>query len=766
MRRRVLILLMGLILACIPSSGQKVGLVLSGGGAKGMAHIGVIRALEENGIPVDFIAGTSMGAVIGSLYAMGYSPDEMVNLIRSDDFRRWYTGEKDMNYQFYFKQMAPTPSLVQAQIAVRDSMTVIRPMVNSVVNPLQMNLAFLDIYAGATAACRSDFDNLFVPFRAVASDVFNKNSIVLDKGDLGDAVRASMSFPFVFSPIRIDSIIAYDGGIYDNFPVDVMIEEFHPDFIIGSNVASAKAEMQLPDEYDLAGQVQSMILQKSDYSLPDSLGVKIERDYEDVGLLDFHRIDEVHDRGYYSALMLIDSIRSRLDASRDSTAVNEARTAFKARIPAFSFIGVDVNGCSPVQQNYVRQEFNTDGDETFGFEDLKAGYFRLLSDEAFSDVMPRAVWSPADGAYRLGLDVSIDEHPTISLGGCLSTSISSQLYGGLSYRHISEASALYLLEGQAGKAYNNAQLLTRLELPTHVPMAFSIQFAYNNMNYFNSSYLFSEDLMPALNKEIEFFSKLKMSRPFMNNYKAVFSFGVAHHKDYYSQDSQIDLTSFRYDSNRHNILGGSIHFTGSTLNSEQYPYSGRSETVAAHIYTENDMFRPQNRKSDDNPSEDRSWLQFSVKANEYITMGRHFSLGTYVEGYYSTRNFSHNYHSTVMQAGRFTPTVNSRFTMDPSFCANAYLAAGLKPVLIVNNVFQARAEMYGFCPSRPIENHNGTAVYGEPLTGAQYLCELSFVALFNRFSCNAFVNFSSSRNSSATLGLTVGILMPNEWFIE
>ena len=235
MFKRVYITLISLLLllsASVSAEQQKVGLVLSGGGAKGMAHIGVIRALEENGIPIDYIAGTSMGAVIGSLYAMGYSPDEMEELIRSDDFKNWYMGSKDMNYQFYFKQNPPTPAFISAQIAIRDSMTVLRPMVNSVIDPLQMNLAFVDIFAGASAVCHNDFDSLMVPFRAVASDVFNKSSIVLSRGDLGDAVRASMSFPFVFRPIMIDTIIAYDGGIYDNFPVDVMVREFHPDFVI------------------------------------------------------------------------------------------------------------------------------------------------------------------------------------------------------------------------------------------------------------------------------------------------------------------------------------------------------------------------------------------------------------------------------------------------------------------------------------------------------------------------------------------------------
>ena len=87
----------------LPIHAQRVGLVLSGGGAKGMTHIGIIRALEENGIPIDYIAGTSMGAIIGSLYAMGYSPDDMEALLRSPEFKRWYTGTVEPKYAYYFK---------------------------------------------------------------------------------------------------------------------------------------------------------------------------------------------------------------------------------------------------------------------------------------------------------------------------------------------------------------------------------------------------------------------------------------------------------------------------------------------------------------------------------------------------------------------------------------------------------------------------------------------------------------------------------------
>ena len=388
-RRACISLIVMLLSLSVPVQAQKVGLVLSGGGAKGMAHIGVIRALEENGIPIDYVAGTSMGAIIGSLYAMGYSPDEMEELIRSDDFKNWYMGAKDMNYQFYFKQDPPTPSMISAQVAIRDSMTVIRPMVNSLVDPLQMNLAFVDIFSGASAACGNDFDKLLVPFRAVASDVFNKNSIILSKGMLGDAVRASMSFPFVFRPIRIDSIIAYDGGIYDNFPVDVMVKDFHPDFSVGSVVAVApgKPEIVIPDEYDIMGQVESMIMQKSDYSLDPKLGVKIEFDLSSVGLLDFYKIDEVSKMGYDNTMALMDSIKSRTKARRDTLQVQKQREEFKQRIPKLVFRNVNISGVNNAQRRYIKKELNAT-DNKFNFEDFKSGYFKLLSDDAISEIIP------------------------------------------------------------------------------------------------------------------------------------------------------------------------------------------------------------------------------------------------------------------------------------------------------------------------------------------------------------------------------------------
>ncbi len=180
--KRIAWALLFLLTGLINSQAQTVGLVLSGGGAKGIAHIGIIKALEENNIPIDYVTGTSMGAIVGSLYAMGYSPDEMIDLILSEDFAKWSRGIVDERYVYYFKKPDPTPEMVTFNIALRDSAKLSSQFLpNSLIDPLPMNYAFLSLFSPYTAQCDGDFNKLFIPFRAIASDVYHKRELILSK---------------------------------------------------------------------------------------------------------------------------------------------------------------------------------------------------------------------------------------------------------------------------------------------------------------------------------------------------------------------------------------------------------------------------------------------------------------------------------------------------------------------------------------------------------------------------------------------------------
>ena len=758
--RRVLLVLMWLLpgLAFAPLRAQKVGLVLSGGGAKGITHIGIIRALEENNIPIDYIAGTSMGAIVGSLYAMGYSPDDMEKLLKSDDFRRWYTGGIEEKYIYYFKKNPPTPEFINIRVSLRNPLHKVKTqfLPSSVVDPLQMNLAFLELFGEATAVCDGNFDRLFVPFRCVASDVYNKRPIIFSEGDLGDAVRASMSFPAMFKPIEIDSVLAYDGGIYNNFPVNVMTNDFHPDIIIGSVVSSNPGK---PKEGDIMSQLENMVMQKTDYTLPDSMGILMTFKYKDVNLMDFDRYDELHDAGYKRAIGLMDSIKYRIPRRMDYRRLERRRIAFRRSFPEFRFRNIRIHGVSDQQSRYIRREFHTDDDGTFSLEELRRAYFRLMSDNMISEIIPHAIYNIYDKEYTLDLKVKMEDDLSLRVGGNVGSNGANQVYVGATYHNLNNFSKELSIDGQLGQIYNNLQLSGRIDLPTRLPTSFRLVSSLSMFNYLKQEKLLSRGNTPIFNKQKESFVKLFVSIPFLSSMKAEFGIGYAGLEDQYFQTNVIDFTSAKRDRSNYRIFGGSVAMDGNTLNSKQFATSGRMERLSAHIYTGTERYYPGMGQDTYNGSYKyiQSWLQLSYEMEKYWNFKKNFTLGTYLNIYYSSRNFSHNYRATMMQAGEFTPTSHSKITYNEAFRANQFMGLGAVPIYHFNNVFHARLGVYGFAPIFPIlEDENHKAYLGKVFTRFEYLSELDLVIKLPFGSISAYVNYYSSPDNNWNAGISLG----------
>lgn len=764
MKRYLLLLVLALCCFYI-AQAQKVGLVLSGGGAKGMTHIGIIRALEENNIPIDYIAGTSMGAIVGSLYAMGYSPDDMEALLRSPDFKRWYSGQVEPQYEYYFKKGRPTPEFLNIRFAFRDSLRAksLR-LPTSMVNPIQMNLVFVELFARSTAACHGNFDDLFVPFRCIASDVYNKKPLVMRNGDLGDAVRASMSFPFVFKPIEIDSILAYDGGIYNNFPTDVMREDFHPDVIIGSVVAANPSK---PNENDLMSQIENMVMQKTDYSIPDSLGIVMTFKYDDVSLLDFDRLDELHDIGYNRTMSIMDSIKNRIHRRVNADNVRLRRMVYRSNLPQFRFRDIYIEGANAQQQAYIKKEFHDDPHEVFTYEDLKRGYFRLLADNMISEIIPHAVYDPQTDLYSLRLKVKMEDNFSVRIGGSVSTTSSNQIYLGVGYQNLNYYSKEVTIDGQIGKIYNNAQFMARFDLPTRVPTSYRLIGSISTFDYYKKDKLFSRHDIPSFNSKDERFLKLMVSLPFLANKRAEFSFGIGKLEDNYFQSNVIDFEKDRSDQSVYRLLGGAIGFYGSTLNARQYATKGYYEKLIAQIFTGKEKFIPGNSPETATWKERQSWLQISYMKEAYHTMSPKFTLGWMAEAVYSSKNFSENYTATMMQACDFSPTPHSELMYNEAFRANQYIAAGIKPIYVLNDMFQVRTEFYGFVPIFPIKKNSfNKAYYGKVFSRFEYLGELSVVCHLPFGAISAYVNHYSSPRKDWNVGITLGWQLFNYRFIE
>lgn len=745
---------------------QKVGLVLSGGGAKGMTHIGIIRALEENNIPIDYITGTSMGAIIGSLYAMGYSPDDMEALLRSEDFKRWYSGQVEPEYGYYFKQNRPTPEFFNIRFSFKDSLH-IKPQIlpTSMVNPIQMNLVFVELFARATAACSGDFNRLFVPFRCIASDVYNKKPLIMRRGDLGDAVRASMSFPFVFKPIEIDSVLAYDGGIYNNFPTDIMREDFKPEVIIGSVVAANPGK---PKENDLMSQLENMIMQKTDYTLPDSLGIIMTFKYDDVSLLDFDRLQELHDIGYNRTISLMDSIKGRIHRRVSAENVRLRRLVYRSNLPQFRFRDIYIEGANPQQQAYIKKEFHDEDHEVFTYEDLKRGYFRLLSDNMISEIIPHAVYDSENDLYSLHLKVKMEDNFSVRMGGSVSTTSSNQIYLGLGYQDLNYYSKEITLDGQIGKVYNNAQLMAKIDLPTRIPTSYRLIASLSTFDYYKKDKLFSKNDKPSFNSKDERFVKLMVALPFLANKRAEISIGYGKLQDNYFQSSVINFDKDRSDRSTYNLLGGAIGFYGSTLNARQYATKGYFEKLVAQVFSGKEKFIPGNPTETSVTTKERqSWLQISYMKYAYHTMSPKFTLGWMAEMLYSSKNFSENYTATMLQAADFSPTPHSKLMYNEAFRANQFLAAGIKPIFVFNDMFQFRSEFYGFVPIFPIKkNALNKAYYGKAFSRFEYIGEISVICQLPFGAISAYVNNYSSPKKEWNVGLTLGWQLFNYRFIE
>jgi NTE family protein len=253
------------------SPAQKVGLVLSGGGATGLAHIGVLKALEEKGIPIDYITGTSAGALVGSLYASGFSLEEIEAYVLSDDFQLMTLGKLKSTQRFLYKEQEYNASMVD--ISFSGDSIIKKSLPTNFISSAFLDFEMLKILGTTGASYNNDFDSLFVPFRCVASDIVNKRSVVFNEGPLNQAVRSSMTFPFYLFPIRVNGTLMFDGGLYNNFPANVMYNDFNPDYIIGSNVSN---NAKPPSEDDLISQLTNMLVSYSDYNLPCDAGIIIQ----------------------------------------------------------------------------------------------------------------------------------------------------------------------------------------------------------------------------------------------------------------------------------------------------------------------------------------------------------------------------------------------------------------------------------------------------------------------------------------------------------
>lgn len=699
-----------LLLHCSTVFPQKIGLVLSGGGAGGACHIGVLKALEENNIPIDYLSGTSVGGLVGALYASGYSPEEMEKLVTSRDFQNMINGDIEKKYQYYYFQHDDGAAWM-APIKVSIDSSLVANIPSNLVNSVPVDFGMAELFTRAGSVSHGNFDSLFIPFRCVAADVETKRAIVFKSGALNEVVRAAITYPFYFKPISVGGKILFDGGLYNNFPVDVMEKDFKPDFIIGSVVTGTNPRI---NDENLYAQVRNMLVTNPDFDLHNTKGV-VMTPWSDVGVFDFSAAKRLIDSGYVATLRQIDSIKQQISALRPASDVKNARAAFKARMTEKIVIEeITIEGLNRKQQIYVRKMLRN-GPEGFSIESLKRRYYRLSEDDKIRSLFPTLRFDPQTGKYKLNLNVRREKDLFLQVGGNVSSRPISTGFISLQYNFLSRIATSIYGNGYFGRLNNSFCGKLRMDFPGRWPFYIEPNFTISRWDYYRSSNLFYSLQKPAYLTQRDRYAENMFGHPAGPRAKIMYGGGMAQLSNVYYQTDNFTIKDTA-DETKFTFFHGSAEYEYNTHNRKLYASEGGYIGLKVKYINGFEALYPGNTtlQSPDS-SIFHEWLVFRAKIDYYLKPFQFFKIGVLVEGVYSTQQLFANYTSSVLSAPAFQPTPESRTLFLQNFRAYQYAAGGLKMIFHPVKKLDLRFEGYLFQPYQSIDRKPDlTAELGTP----------------------------------------------------
>lgn len=750
-----LLIVLSLLLTVVHARGQKVGLVLSGGGASGLAHIGVLKALEDKGIPIDYITGTSAGALIGSLYASGYSPAQIEEFVKSEYFRNLAYGNIDSKYLYYFKKKEDNPSWITFKMSLDSAFITNIP--TNLISPIPLDFGMMQMLAAPSAAASYNFDSLFVPFRCVASDVEAKESVIFRKGDLGEAVRASMSYPFYLKPITVDGKLLFDGGLYNNFPSNVMYEDFFPDMIIGSTVTSNAAP---PNEENILSQIRAMLVSKTNFDPVCENGVLIQP-WADVGLFDFDNPQPLIDSGYVAAMRKMDKILACTDRRITAEELQKKREAFNAKKPKIVFDQIHIEGLNRAQSSYVERVLRHKR-KLVDIDKLLPEYYRLVSDDKIKQIYPKAKYNPATGYYDLYLNIKKEKDLITYFGGNFSNRPINQGYVAVQYNYLSKIGMSIMGNTYFGKLYSSAQLKARFDFPFKLPVYLEPSLTFNRWDFFKSSNAFFEDTKPPYLIQSEEAGEISLGIPAQNQGKFVIGTGLANITDrYYQIDhfSQVDTA----DRTDFDLFTSQLYYEMNTLNRKQYANEGTFFTAKTRYIQGEEFTEPGSTALDRKKFRKlHEWVQFKVVFDSYYKRRGTLRLGVFVEGMYSTQTLFQNYTASILSAPAFQPTPESKTLFLEGLRAHKYVAGGLKNVITIKKM-DLRFEGFIFLPYQAIVRQpDFSASYGATFATKHYIATAAAVYHTPVGPVSLSVNYINRRKEPFSLLFHFGYIIFNK----
>lgn len=629
-----------------------------------------------------------MGALVAAMYAVGMTPDEMETLARSKPFYEMAKGIINEDYKYYFKTQDPDPSWVTMRFEIDKVLKTSLPV--NIVSPYAMDIGLIEYLGQAIAAAGYNFDSLYVPFRCVAADVVAKEPIIFRDGDMCQAVRASFTYPLYMKPIKVKGKLLFDGGIYNNFPSDVMIKDFHPDIVIGSVVAS---ELTAPEQDDLESQLKALLMHRTDYKDIGDCGFIIAPNIPNVPVMDFTRNGQLIDGGYTSTLERMPEIEAAIIDRVDSTQRKTARDAFNARKPELAFDRITINGLKPDQADYVQRSFRK-RQAVISFEQVKREYFKLAADEMIKSIYPTATYNPETKHFDLQLDMRADNDIIAQFGGNISSRSINQAYIGLGYKFFRQFSLGIYANTHIGKFYTSGQIRGRLDLPMGLPFFLEITGTINQWNYFDSFTTFFDVNKPSYLILSDRSTEVSLGMPLTSKIKFIPSVGFTNISNSYYHVTDVGENE-RPDEHTVNVATFRLLIERRTMNRKLYPTEGREFMVQARYSTGREINQPGTTALTNEVFErNRGWFNLKARYDQYFLSASKLHPGVFAEIGWSSQNFFSNYQTTLLMATPFEPTPESKTLYLDQYRSNRYAAIGLKGVWLAWKNLDFRLEAY------------------------------------------------------------------------
>lgn len=711
-------ILLFFLLFSYAARAQKVALVLSGGGAKGIAHAGVLKALEEHQIPIDYIVGTSMGSIIGGFYAAGYTPDEIKTLALSQDLQDWVDGIIDEKYQYSFDERPLDPSWLTVKLNFDSVFAAsIDPSLD---RDYVLNINLAEKLRHASYLSQGSYDRLLVPFRAIASNIFTEKEVVLNSGVLYESMRASMAIPLLYRPVRVNGELLFDGGIYNNFPIEPAKKAFDPDVTIGVNVGS-KILDQYPkkdDEKILAESILFFMLNKGNPSLLDSTDVFLDIKLSNYSTLDFDKAKEIYEIGYQTTLAQIDSIKLKIERRVDQAELDHKRRLFLDRRSPQNFDAIEVEGFNQKKSEYIKRVFNKD--ESFDFEQAKLAYYRLISNDYFLDVFPSYYKTDQ---YEFRLTGRPNPRLKAQIGGNLASRNISYLYFGLDFKRLSRLLEQYTAQVFVGPFYESFYFKNRLTFPGKKTFSFGPTITISHRDYLNlSDYLLNKPELTVLDRtdrKLGLFFGFPLSRQL--GFSAEASYVL--NKDTYSNFTQVN-TNETLDEQKLDGYRLEANLYHSNLNYPQFASQGSEFKLGLNQFFMESTYTPGTTSSiADTERGQINWYTLMLGYKKYYEMSKKYSLGWQLQAVYSNQPSLGTIQGTIINAPGFYPMQDSRTLLLENFRSRRHMAFGLKSIWSPYKNMQLRIEGYLF---NSLEDRQGEP--GEKASLSDQLIRPSYAA--------------------------------------